>query len=999
MTSLERTAYPRFARTPSAKTLRELYTPTTGDAEFVAATARGDSQKLAFMILLKVRERLGYFPKPDTIPQAIVTHIRRMMRLPDDLLPDIGSSHTLYRYHAQIRTYLEAISESRQVRHVAASAMHAAAQVMNDPADLISAAVEILVKEHCELPAFGTLDRMAGRIRTLVHNALYARIQPRLSEGDQQRLERLLEPGSSSPFTDLNRIKEAPKSASLTHLDEWLSRLTWLQSLGNMAPLVEGVRPAKIRHLADEARSLYASDLLDCPPGKRFALLACLIHQATVSTRDEIIQMFLKRLSKITERAKEALERLRDAERATSERLIGVLTQVARATTETADPAETSRQVRAVLESAGGAARVLEQCEQVSAHHGDRYQPLLWRFYASHRKALFRVIKTLDLRSTTADQTLIEALTFLSAHEHSPKLYLEATIDLSFVSEKWQRTVFVQRNGKRWLLRQHLETCIFSYVAAELKSGDLCVAGSEQFADYRDQLLSWEECAPKVAEYCQRLNFPMTAEGFVDHLRTWLTEVAAEVDRTRPQNRELIITEKGEPALRRTPAKGTPPRLAQLEEALQEQLPERHLLDIVCRVDHWTGFTRHLGPLSGNDPKTADARARHLLTIFAYGTNLGPSQMARHLRGTLNADQIAHVNRRHITAEKLDAAQREIINRFQRVTLPRYWGEEKRAAADGTQYELAEENLLAEKHIRYGGYGGIAYHHVSDLYILLFSHFIACGVWEAIYILDGLIRNRSAIQPDTIHADTQGQNLPVFGLSYLLGIQLMPRIRNWKDLTFYRPTKDTKYEHIDALFGDNVVDWDLIQTHWQDLLRVVISIQEGKLLPSMLLRKLTNYSRKNRLYQAFHALGGVVRTVFLLQFLSDVKLREIVHRATNKVEQYNAFEDWLCFAKGGTIYERAYEEQEKHLKYTSLLANCVILDNTVEISAALNRLAREGLVPTAEELAALSPYQTRHIKRFGNYELDLTAIPAPIADDLSFAIEPPPGEDASQQGE
>ena len=95
------------------------------------------------------------------------------------------------------------------------------------------------------------------------------------------------------------------------------------------------------------------------------------------------------------------------------------------------------------------------------------------------------------------------------------------------------------------------------------------------------------------------------------------------------------------------------------------------------------------------------------------------------------------------------------------------------------------------------------------------------------------MRNRSAIQPDTIHADTQGQNLPVFGLSYLLGSKLMPRIRNWKDLKFYRPAKETVYEHIDSLFGDNVVDWDLIQTHWQDLLRVVISIQEGKLLPSM----------------------------------------------------------------------------------------------------------------------------------------------------------------------
>ncbi|MGI9059669.1 MAG: Tn3 family transposase [Ktedonobacteraceae bacterium] len=273
----------------------------------------------------------------------------------------------------------------------------------------------------------------------------------------------------------------------------------------------------------------------------------------------------------------------------------------------------------------------------------------------------------------------------------------------------------VRRKSKSWHIRQHLETCVFSYVAEELKTGDLCVAGSEQFADYRDQLLSWEECEPKLAEYCQRLNFPTTADGFVKHLQTFLTEVVAEVDRTRPQNHELVLNEKGEPALKKLRAKATPANLAQLEEALHEKIPERHLLDVLARIDHVTGFTRHFGPLSGSEPKTPDARERHLLTIFAYGTHLGPHHRARHLKGALTADQIAHLNHRHFTVAKLEAAQRDIIDRFHRFTLPRYWGDEKRVAADGTQYDLAEENLLAEKHIRYGGFGGIAYHHVSDL--------------------------------------------------------------------------------------------------------------------------------------------------------------------------------------------------------------------------------------------------------------------------------------------
>src|SRR5690349_8199774 len=110
--------------------------------------------------------------------------------------------------------------------------------------------------------------------------------------------------------------------------------------------------------------------------------------------------------------------------------------------------------------------------------------------------------------------------------------------------------------------------------------------------------------------------------------------------------------------------------------------------------------------------------------------------MARHLRGEYTADQLSHINRRHVTSEKLDAALRDVINLFNRCTLPRCWGDEKRAVADGTQYDLVEENLVAEQHIRYGGFGGIAYHYVSDLYIALFSHFITCGVWEGIYIID-----------------------------------------------------------------------------------------------------------------------------------------------------------------------------------------------------------------------------------------------------------------------
>ncbi|WP_405786126.1 MULTISPECIES: Tn3 family transposase [unclassified Streptomyces] len=46
---------------------------------------------------------------------------------------------------------------------------------------------------------------------------------------------------------------------------------------------------------------------------------------------------------------------------------------------------------------------------------------------------------------------------------------------------------------------------------------------------------------------------------------------------------------------------------------------------------------------------------------------------------------------------------------------------------------------------------------------------------------------------NTVHAATQGQSFPVFALAHLLGFNLMPGVRNWKELTFYRPSKQAEY--------------------------------------------------------------------------------------------------------------------------------------------------------------------------------------------------------------
>jgi TnpA family transposase len=126
----------------------------------------------------------------------------------------------------------------------------------------------------------------------------------------------------------------------------------------------------------------------------------------------------------------------------------------------------------------------------------------------------------------------------------------------------------------------------------------------------------------------------------------------------------------------------------------------------------------------------------------------------------------------------------------------------------------------------------------------------------------------------------------------------MPRIRHWQDLTLYAPSERFATEqitHIRELFGDTA-EWSLIHMHLPDMLRVALSISQGKIRSSTILRKLGTESRKNRLYLAFRALGRVVRTIFWLRFMNEEELRRTISAATNIAEAWNGFVQWVRLA-------------------------------------------------------------------------------------------------------
>ncbi|MBT2401420.1 Tn3 family transposase [Streptomyces sp. ISL-100] len=1034
MTSIERTAYPRFKRLITARELHLFFSPSREEVEWAAGQTDSDGHQLALLLALKSYQRMGCFPKLVEIPDMVVDFVRRAVELPEGTLPGYASERTAAQHRTWVRRRTGVHYDKAKARKIAEATIRVEAAAKNNPADLINIALEKLVEAGLELLAFSTLDAMASKVRGEVNTAICGGIHDRMSEPERAAALRLLNVKGLDGKTSYNRLKLAAQRPSWSNFRRQKDHLQWVDELGDTGVWLEGVASGKITDFAGEADAADAAVLRDYTLVKRTALIACLAHKARMRARDDLTTMFCKRLAGKVKKAKDELEDIRKHQQAIVEALVGnyraLLQQVdetgpaqsaqvkaARMTAEAvsaltdldedADAAEVVRRlggkvspallalvgglrvqagglgaVTRAVDSFGGFAEQYAQIEKVSAHHGDNWEILLYGQIGRDRATMFELTDVLELTATSEDERVLAALAHAKRHQSARGDYIPALdeqgrrVDVSFATQNWRKAI-TDRSRPGQFVRRHFEAMVFCNLAEELRTGDVAVEGSEEYADWSKKLLPWEAVEEKLDDYLVEVGLkeagddtPFDAAVFVAQLKDKLTAAAAAADAGYPDNEDLFIDPStGVPSLKRRRAEGQRASAEKLEQEIKARLPERSLLGILARTAFWIEWWRRFGPASGSDPKLTDPFGRYVITTFVKGTNMGPTEAARHIPG-VTAHELSLAANRHFNIAKLNEAITDVVNAHARLDMSRAWGDGTTAAADGTHMDTYLNNLLAETSIRYGLPGGIAYHHISDTYIALFTHFIPCGVWEAVYIIEGLLKNASEIKPTTIHADTQGQSFPVFSLAHLLGFELMPRIRNWKDLNFYRPTRSVEYQHIDALFGEagkNVINWDTIAYHFKDLMRVAISVREGAVSSTLLLRRLRSGSRKNATYTAFREVGRVIRTVQLLKYLSDPSMRRRVTAATNKVEAYNGFSEWLHFGNRGVIADNDPVEQEKAMKFNSLLTNAVIFHNTLDIAEIVRELQAEGWPIEPEDLAEISPYLTEHIMRFGEY--------------------------------
>ena len=239
---------------------------------------------------------------------------------------------------------------------------------------------------------------------------------------------------------------------------------------------------------------------------------------------------------------------------------------------------------------------------------------------------------------------------------------------------------------------------------------------------------------------------------------------------------------------------------------------------------------------------------------------------------------------------------------------------------------------------------------------------------------DLLYNNTSEIKPERHSTDTHGTNQVNFWILHAFGYQFAPRYRDLhKKMTTLIGFKHPN--HYSDLFikPSRKTNDDLIQKEWPNIQRIMASLAQKDVTQATIVRKLSSYSRQNQTKKALWELENICRTIYILDFIDNVELRQSVQIALNRGEAYHRLRRAVAFVNGGKFRVLTEAEQQIWNECSRLITNAIIYYNTVLLSGVYELKQAAGDQGAMDIIRGMSPVAWQHINLFGTFEFSQAA--------------------------
>lgn len=513
---------------------------------------------------------------------------------------------------------------------------------------------------------------------------------------------------------------------------------------------------------------------------------------------------------------------------------------------------------------------------------------------------------------------------------------------------------------------------LFQYVAKALKSGCMNLIHSYKYLPLECYLIDKKTWNFEKESFLQRANMQEFAESkYV--LKDLSEQLLAQFNLT---NGNIYSNLNQYIKLKRTDdfVVSTPKQDDIFIDSLTPFLPQRHfvpLSEILATVNKKANFTNELQHWQQQYNRDKPLNFLYA-SVMGLGMAIGTRKMARISRH-IGEDELENTVNGYLSLNNVRAANDCIVKSMSELELPKIYQrslDKLHTASDGQKFEVTTESLNSNYSFKYFGQGqGVsAYTFIDERNFLWHSLVFSAAERESAYVIDGLMMN-DVVKSDIHSTDTHGYSEVMFAVTHLLGFSFAPRIKNLKKQRLYIFKSDNLVNQNNWFIKPvRNIDINLIQNHWDDILRFITTIKIKKTTASTLFKRLNSYSKQHALYAALKAYGRVIKSIFILRYIDDVTLRQAIEKQLNKVELANRFTRAVAVGNPKEMMMGEKEHQEIAESCNRLIKNSIIFWNYLYLELRLKKSNIIDQEKIRTVIKAHSPISWAHINFLGEYD-------------------------------
>ncbi len=250
-------------------------------------------------------------------------------------------------------------------------------------------------------------------------------------------------------------------------------------------------------------------------------------------------------------------------------------------------------------------------------------------------------------------------------------------------------------------------------------------------------------------------------------------------------------------------------------------------------------------------------------------------------------------------------------------------------------------------------------------------------------MVEGALRHGTTMDVEANYVDSHGQSEIGFGITRLLGFDLLPRIKRINRVKLYRPDRAAPDAY--PALGPAMtrpIRWEVIEENYDQMIKYATAIRLGTASTEAILRRFTR-NASHPTYTAMLEVGRAQKTIFCARYLRDRDVQREIGEGLNVVESWNGANGVIAYGKGGEIASNRRDEQEMFVLCLRILQAAMVYVNTLMLQDVMGDPTWADVFTPADR-RGLTPLFWIHVLPYGEVKLDMSsrlAIGTPDAGD------------------